>query len=104
MIDSSAVISLTLRPRSVPTGRVAAQTGRLGGAGGEACGGEEDGAAEEGGAGASGAGRGPQTPPPLEPQAATVLPDEGELPENRSVVLGQPGETLRLGLSLFYWS
>lgn len=38
------------------TGRVAGQTGRAGGTGGEARGGEEDGFAEEGGARASGAG------------------------------------------------
>lgn len=78
---------------------MAAQTGRPGDFGREARGGEEDGAAEEGGDGASGTGWGPQTGPPLEPQASTVLPNEGELPENRSVVLGQPGDTFRLGFS-----
>lgn len=37
----------------------------------------------------------------MEPQAATVLPDEGELPENRSDFTGRLAETLRLGSSLF---
>lgn len=73
----------------MPPGGVGPQAGRSGDPGEQTSGRVEGGVGSESIRRTPGPGRCPKTDPPLEAQAAAVLPDEGELPEHRSAASSQ---------------